>query len=124
MPSFEDYTASLNNPEHRQRIETILNWVATEFPDLEFQIKWNQPMFTHHGTFIIGFSKAKAHISVAPEKPCLKKFAEEIAESDYNATSEIFRIKWDQPVNYKLLKEMIEFNIKDKADCQTFWRKS
>ena len=124
MTPIEEYLAAVDNPEHRQRIEEILDWIASEFPDLELQVKWNQPMFTHHGTFIIGFSKAKAHISVAPEKAGMKQFAEEIAESSYNATSEIFRIKWDQPVNYKLLKEMIEFNIKDKADCQTFWRKA
>ena len=124
MTPIEEYLAGIDNPEYRQRIEEILDWIASEFPDLELQVKWNQPMFVDHGTFIIAFSLAKNHISVAPEKAGMKQFGEEIAESSYNATSEIFRIKWDQPVNYKLLKEMIEFNIKDKADCQTFWRKA
>lgn len=124
MASIKEYLAGMDNPEHRQRLEEILDWVATEFPELELQIKWNQPMFTDHGTFIIAFSKAKKHLSVAPEKAGMRQFADEIAESNYNPASEIFRIKWDQPVNYKLLKEIIEFNIKDKGDCQTFWRKS
>lgn len=70
MPSIEEYLATIDNLEHRQRIEAILIWVATEFPDLEFKIKWNQL------------------------------------------------------VNYKRLKEIIEYNIRDKADCQTFWRKA
>lgn len=124
MASTKEYLAGMDNPEHRQRLEEILDWVATEFPELELQIKWNQPMFTDHGTFIIAFSKAKKHLSVAPEKAGMRQFADEIAESNYNPASEIFRIKWDQPVDYKLLKEIIEFNIKDKTDCQTFWRKS
>jgi uncharacterized protein YdhG (YjbR/CyaY superfamily) len=34
---------------------------------LKEEIKWNQPMFSDHGTFIIGFSIAKEHIAVAPE---------------------------------------------------------
>ncbi|MCQ4950818.1 hypothetical protein NE646_14380, partial [Bittarella massiliensis] len=38
------------------------------FPDLTPKIAWNQPMFTDHGTFIIGFSAAKAHLAVAPER--------------------------------------------------------
>ena len=123
MTSIEEYLATIDNSEHRQRIEKILDWIASEFSDLELQIKWNQPMFVDHGTFIIGFSLAKNHISVAPEKAGMRQFADEIAESDYNPASELFRIKWGQPVNYRLLEKMIKFNIDDKADCQTFWRK-
>ncbi|NRG47411.1 iron chaperone, partial [Bacillus sp. CRN 9] len=32
-------------------------------------------------------------------------------------------MKWDSPVDFSLLEKMIEFNILDKADCSTFWRK-
>ena len=123
MTPIEEYLAAIDNAEHHQRIEEILDWIASEFPDLELQVKWNQPMFVDHGTFIIGFSLAKNHISVAPEKAGMRQFADEIAESDYNPASELFRIKWGQPVNYRLLEKMIKFNIDDKADCQIFWRK-
>ncbi len=33
------------------------------------------------------------------------------------------RIKWDMDVDYQLLKDIIDYNIEDKKDCQTFWRK-
>lgn len=32
-------------------------------------------------------------------------------------------LKWNQPVDYPLLEKMIDFNIQDKANCTTFWRK-
>jgi len=50
-------------------------------------------MFVHHGTFIIAFSLAKNHISVAPEKAVLKQSNDEITEAGYTDTREIFRIE-------------------------------
>lgn len=32
----------------------VLDWVAEHYPELELRIAWNQPLFTHHGTYIIG----------------------------------------------------------------------
>jgi len=76
-----------------------------------------------HGTFIISFSTAKNHISVAPEEKTMTHFSNEIAQAGYSATKGLFRIPWNEPVKYELIEKIIEFNIKDKEDCSTFWRK-
>ncbi|CAG9613882.1 Intracellular iron chaperone frataxin [Bacillus rhizoplanae] len=123
MEVFLKYLAGIDNPDHQGRTEEILAWVANEFPNLEAQIKWNTPMFTDHGTFIIGFSTAKHHLSVSPEEVGIAHFADDIVQAGYSATKGLFRIPWNEPVNYELLEKMIEFNILDKADCSTFWRK-
>ncbi|PID21543.1 iron chaperone [Sporosarcina sp. P3] len=123
MMVFSKYLASIDNPDHRDRIEEILNWVANEFPDLEPIIKWNTPMFSDHDTFIIGFSTAKHHISVSPEPAGIANFADDIAQLGYSATKGLFRIRWNEPIHYELLKKIIEFNIQDKADYTSFWRK-
>lgn len=80
-------------------------------------------MFTDHGTFIIGFSVAKHHLAVAPERSGINHFSDEIVTAGYDHTKELVRIQWDSPVDFSLLEKMIEFNILDKADCSTFWRK-
>ncbi|MBB6175686.1 hypothetical protein HNQ82_000497 [Anoxybacillus tengchongensis] len=123
MEVFEQYLARIENVDHRNRTEEILRWVCDTFPQLKPQIKWNTPMFTDHGTFIIGFSTAKHHLSVSPEEACMTRFADEIAQAGYSATKGLFRIPWNEPVNYELLEKIIEFNIQEKADCTTFWRK-
>ena len=105
-------------------MEEVLKWVAAGFPNLKPKIAWNQPMFTDHGTFIIAFSAARNHMSVAPEGAVINKFSEEIIKSGYEHSKRLFRIPWDSPVDYALLKRVIEFNIKDKADYKVFWRKS
>ncbi|ALC81928.1 MULTISPECIES: iron chaperone [Bacillus] len=122
MEVFVKYLAGIDHPDNRGRTEGILAWVANKFPNLEAQIKWNTPMFSDHGTFIIGFSTAKHHLSVSPEEVVIAHFADDIAQAGYSATKGLFRIPWNEPVNYELLEKMIEFNIQDKADCSTFWR--
>lgn len=122
MGTFEDYLAQIGKEEHRLRIAEVLDWVRAEFPDLEPRVAWNQPMFTDHGTFIIGFSIAKAHMAISPEKRGMEHFHDEIAEAGYGQSAMLFRIRWDEPVDYALLGRMIRFNRSDKKDCQTFWR--
>ncbi|WP_433753608.1 iron chaperone [Paenibacillus amylolyticus] len=123
METFAEFIARIDNPEHQARTEEVLNWVTEKFPNLKPKVAWNQPMFTDHDTFIIGFSVSKQHLAVAPEKAGINRFSEEITQAGYDHTKELVRMKWKQEIDYSLLERMIEFNIKDKAECSTFWRK-
>ncbi|MCR6097130.1 iron chaperone [Salipaludibacillus agaradhaerens] len=123
MEVFTDYLSTIENPQHRSRMEEVLTWVMNTYPNLTPKIAWNQPMFTDHGTFIIGFSVAKRHMAVAPEKAGINHFADDIVQAGYDHTKELVRITWDRPVDFSLLKKIIAFNIIDKAECSTFWRK-
>lgn len=123
IAEFEEYLSKIEDDDQQARVREVLSWVQTEFPQLKQRYAWNQPMFTDHGTFIIGFSVAKAHMAFAPEGPVMEKFAERIAADQYNPGKKFGRIKWTQPVDYDLLRQIIAFNIADKADCTTFWRK-
>ena len=123
MEVFADYLVQIDEPQHRDRTEEVLAWVTKEFPNLETKIAWNQPMFTDHGTFIIGFSIAKKHLAVAPENAGITHFSDEIVRAGYDHTKQLVRIPWEGPVDFSLLKKMIEFNMLDKAECLTFWRK-
>ncbi len=123
MEVFADFLVHIDDPQHRARTEEVLGWVTQKFPNLLPKIAWNQPMFTDHDTFIIGFSVAKKHLAVAPERAGIIRFSDEIEQAGYEHTKELVRFPWDRPINYALLEKMIEFNILDKAGCATFWRK-
>lgn len=122
MGSFETYLSSIENTTYRNKLNEIFRWIKDEFPELETRIAWNQPMFTHHGTFIISFSVSKKHIAVSPEKRGILEFKEDITKSGYDSTDLIFRIPWEKSVDFHLLKRIISFNIKDKSETTTFWR--
>lgn len=123
MEVFAEYLSNIANPQHRTRTEEVLAWVTEKFPDLIPKIAWKQPMFTDHDTYIIGFSISKQHLAVAPERAGMNHFADEIVQAGYDHTKELLRFRWDSPIDFSLLEKMIEFNIFDKADCSTFWRK-
>ena len=117
------YLNTIQNRKHRAKMQEVLSWVTKTFPELVPKIAWNQPLFSDHGTFIIGFSAAKNHFATAPEKATIERFSAEIERSGYRHTKELIRIPWEQPVNFALLEKIIRFNISDKLDCATFWRK-
>lgn len=112
----------ITNPEHRTRASEVHTWVHTTYPQLTARIGWNQPMFTHRGTYIIGFSYAKAHMAVAPEAAGIQHFATQLDEHGIKHTAQLFRLPWSQPVPYPLLGEVIDFNIADKDGVTSFWR--
>lgn len=122
MEKFEEFLSGIAHPDQRERTQEILQWVSEQYPQLEAVIKWNQPMFTDHGTFIIGFSVSKQHLAVSPENAGITHCKEEIKQAGYDHTKEIVRIPWNKPVDYSLLGKMIEFNVIDKANYTNFWR--
>lgn len=123
MEVFAEFIAQIDNPEHQARTEEVLNWVKEKYPKLVPVVKWNQPMFTDHDTFIIGFSVSKQHLAVSPELAGINHFSEQIVQAGYKHTKMLVQFPWNQPFDYELLAKMIDYNITDKADLSTFWRK-
>ena len=122
MEVFKEYLESIDEISHRDRMEEILKWVAETYPELETRIAWNQPMFTDHGTFIIGFSVAQKHFVFAGEDEIIAAFGPEFDRLGLSYGKKLVRVSFDQEVPYDLLAKVIEYNIADKQDCQTFWR--
>lgn len=82
MEVFAEYLARIDNPQHRARTEEVLAWITKKFPHLMPKIAWNQPMFTDHDTFIIGFSVAKQHLAVALKRQGLIIFLMKLCRLD------------------------------------------
>ncbi len=124
METFAEYLNTIDNENQRRRLQEVFDWVEKTYPKLQRRIGWNQPMFTDHGTFIIAMSHAKKHMAVSPEWAGLQPFVEEFKVKGLSYSTMIVRFPWDKPVDYDLLGRMIEFNIKDKQNVTTFWRKN
>lgn len=123
MEVFDPFLANIDDEQHRERTKEVLAWIAKNYPNLKQEIRWNQPMFTDHDTFIIAFSVSKKHLAVSPELACMEHLAADIEQSGYSYSKQLVRVGWNEVVNYKLLAKVINFNIADKMDCETFWRK-
>ena len=122
MKDFKEYLESIDEISHRDRMEEILKWISEKYPELDTRIAWNQPMFTNHETYIIGFSHSKNHIAMSPEVKPIKEFKSLIEETGLSHTDNIIRIKWEDPIPYELIRTLIDYNIEDKEGYTKFWR--
>ena len=122
IQEFKDYISQIDDLKKRERVNDLLERIHLDFPQLVPVIKWKQPMFMDHGTYIIGFSISKNHIAMSPEAKTIQVFSDKIKSSGYNYSMMIIRFPWNFDIDYHLIKNMIEYNINDKLECQKFWR--
>ncbi|MBD3948207.1 DUF1801 domain-containing protein [Tuanshanicoccus lijuaniae] len=118
----QTFISELENSVQAQQLQQIYEMIQAEFPQLEYAVKWNQPMFLDHGTYIIGFSVSKHFVNVAPEIATMEHFSTEIKEKQYATTKNFLKIGVKDKVDLELIKRMIAFNIEEKKDYQKFWR--
>lgn len=123
MHEFDEFIEKIENPKHKKRFVEIIRWVDEKYPKIKREIKWNEPVYTDHGTFIISFNIRKQHLSFCPEHRTIKKFEEEIKEREYGYGMMVVKIKWKHETPYDIIEKMIDFNIEDKKDYKAFWRK-
>ena len=90
MDQFQEYLTKELSEAQRKVLEPLFEHILTEFPDLQTRIAWNQPMFTDHGTFILGISSSKKHFSVSPEVKTMALFNTRIEASGYSQTKTFF----------------------------------
>ncbi len=122
MQTFNDFLCTIEDKGQKLKLKEILDWIKHKYPNLKEKVGWNQPMFTDHDTFIIAFSVSKKHIAVAPEKAAMDKFINDFKTAGYEASSMLFRIKWEDEIDYNLLLRIIDFNIENKKHYLKFWR--
>ena len=122
MNTHKEFIDQIDELDKRDRVRMVLDHIKEKYPQLKEEIKWNQPMFSDHGTYIIGFSISKGHISLSPEAHTLDIFDEEIKKSGYERTKMTMKIKWKEKVDLDLIDGMIDYNIEDKKDMTRFWR--
>lgn len=118
----KNYLDKIEDIQQKEKVKVILSTIENSFPDLEIVVKWNQPMFITHGTFIIAISYSKKHISIAPEQAALSEFEEEFTQKGYHRTKELLLYPWDEPHDLELINKMVAFNIEDKKEMTKLWR--
>ena len=118
----DEYLATIPDDDNRERMVDVLVWVGFTYPELKLRIAWNQPMFTHHGTYIIGFSAASKHMAIAPERATMIRFEPVMRERGTDFGKMFARQPWNKPFDYELLDAFIQHQLTEKQDITSFWR--
>ncbi|QCQ04403.1 hypothetical protein FAX13_07185 [Ligilactobacillus animalis] len=123
MEQILEYIQRIDDPDNRLIFGDFINLLTTDFPELKPEYKWNQPMFTHHGTFIIGFSVATKHFTVAPEMRTFEHFLPQIKNLKLKHGKKTFQLQFGQDIPYDLLRTLINYTLADKQNVTSFWDK-
>ncbi|QNQ81140.1 iron chaperone [Lactobacillus sp. PV034] len=123
MNQIDEYLANISEENQRAKLSKLLKWVTKTFPNLELQIKWKQPVFTDHDTYIIGFSVAKKHLTVGLETRSLQHFVPLLEQEGIKHGTNTFQIALTDEIPHDLLTKIINYIIEDKKEITTFWDK-
>ena len=121
IKTLDEYLETITNEDNRARMVDVLVWVGLTYPELELRIAWNQPMFTHHGTYIIGFSASSKHMAMAPERATMIRFEQVMRECGTDFGKMFARQPWNEPFDYELLDAFIQHQLAEKQDITSFW---
>ncbi|MDO5049392.1 MAG: iron chaperone [Actinomycetaceae bacterium] len=122
IKTLDEYLQTIPDADNRERMVSVLDWVKETYPDLELRIAWNQPMYTHHGTYIIGFSAAAKHMAMSPEREPMIHFEDVLKDRGVSYGTMLVRQPWNKPFDFELAKLFIDYQLETKADVTTFWR--
>ena len=122
ISTLDEYLETIPNDDNRARMVDVLVWVGLTYPELELRIAWNQSMFTHHGTYIIGFSAASTHMTMAPERATMIRFEQVMRERGTDFGTMLAHQPWNKPFDYELLDAFIQHQLAEKQDVTSFWR--
>lgn len=122
IKTLDEFLATISDDDNRERMVDVVVWMGLTYPELELRIAWNQPMFTHHGTYIIGFSAASKHMAMAPERATMIRLEPVMRERGTDFCTMFARQPWDKPFDYELLDAFIQHQLEEKRDITSFWR--
>ena len=77
---FQPYLEKIEGEKNSTKVRRVYEWIEEEFPKLEPEVKWSTPLYSHHGTFIIGVKPAKNYFSINPEPKGIDVFSDKISD--------------------------------------------
>ena len=96
-------------------VRSVLEAIATKFPELELVIAWNQPMFRSGTDYVFGLSAAKKHILLAPMgRNAISNLGDRLAGLETNKKTVKVPIGWK--VDKKLLHDMVRAKLTELAE--------
>lgn len=116
------YFDQVENIESRGKVVDLYNQLVAIDPDLSTLYAWNSPMIKYKESFNCGITVAKAHFTIAFDPEALEFFKERIIANGYGLNLKTFKIKYDQQIDFELLREMVLFSIALRQDATGFWK--
>ncbi len=109
MPSFDDYLASLSEPE-RAELERVRQFVRRTVPDVEEGTSYGMPAFKYKKRPLLGIRASKTHLSVFPFSPEAIDAAS-VALAGFDLSKGTVRFTPDKPIPDSALEQLLRHRL-------------
>jgi uncharacterized protein len=113
--SVEDYLAS-QDPVKAKTLRSVIDFILSEFPELESKVSWNVPTIHRNGKYVFGMAAYKNHLTLAPWSPRIIENFKRPSRSGgrlekYVVFANCFQIPVDWKIDKKLVTDLVEARL-------------
>ncbi len=107
--SIEEYLASVD-PMKARTLRSLIDFVLTEFPELESKVSWNVPTIHRNGKYVVGLAAYKHHLTFSAWSPrVIKDFKLRLGK--FVVFKNCFQIPVDWKIDRKLVKDLVRARL-------------
>ena len=107
--SVEDYLAS-QDPTKATTLRSVIDFILTQFPELESKISWNVPTIHRNGKYVVGLAAYKHHLTFSPWSPrVIENFKVRLRK--FVVFKNCFQIPVDWKIDKKLVKDLVRARL-------------
>lgn len=107
--SVEDYLAS-QDPTKAQTLRSVIDFILTQFPELQSKISWNVPTIHRNGKYVAGICAYTNHLTFSPWSPrVIEKF--KVRLSKFVLFKTCFQIPVDWNIEKQLIKDLVRARL-------------
>ena len=107
--SIDDYLAA-QDATKAKTLRTIIDFILTEFPELESKISWNVPTIHRSGKYVAGMAAYKRHLTFSPWSPrIIAGFKARLAS--YKVFKGTFQLPVDWTLDERLIRDLIRARL-------------
>ena len=108
--SLEEYFASLNDRRKERTLGAVVDFILSEFPDLECKISWNVPTIHRKGKYVAGICAYKQHLTFSPWSPRVMEDLK-VRLGKFVVLKTCFQIPVDWEIDKKLVKDLVKARL-------------
>ena len=107
--SVEEYLAS-QDPAKERTLRSIIDFILTEFPELESKTSWNVPTIHRNGEYVVGLAAYKHHLTFSAWSPrVIKDFKVRLGK--FVVFKNCFQIPVDWEIDRELVKDLVRARL-------------
>jgi uncharacterized protein YdhG (YjbR/CyaY superfamily) len=107
--SVEEYLASVD-PTKARTLRSVIDFILTEFPELESKISWNVPTIHRNGKYVVGLAAYKHHLTFSAWGPrVIEEFKVRLRK--FVVFKNCFQIPVDWKIDRKLVKDLVRARL-------------